>query len=222
MRIEDVRNKNPQIKIRDITDRSFLKFGRIVDEHDFSDLIEYVLYNAPIGGDGNIYVASLPELEAYPVCRKVKEEFYGGMELEAGYCTGKNSALNGLEYHKGSEIDCAATDLILLLGNIWDINGSMYDSIRVEAFYVPKGYAVELYATTLHFAPCRVDDGGFKAVIILPKGTNEPIEKTDRTGCEGKLLFMKNKWLIVHSSKKELIDKGAHPGILGENIEIYL
>jgi hypothetical protein len=32
---------------------------------------------------------------------------------------------------------------------------------------------------------------------------------------------MKNKWLIAHSEREQLINKGAHPGIKGENIKVY-
>lgn len=47
-----------------------------------------------------------------------------------------------------------------------------YETSKVEGFFVPEGTAIEVYATTLHYAPCGVDGQGFKCVVVLPKGTN--------------------------------------------------
>lgn len=65
-------------------------------------------------------------------------------------------------------------------------DGDIYDTAKVEAFFVPAGTGVELYATTLHYAPCTAQEGGFRCVVVLPKGTNEELhlkqrkrEKTD-------------------------------------------
>lgn len=67
--------------------------------------------------------------------------------------------MNALEYHRSSELDIAQTDLILLLGMQQDIeNGDIYDTSKVEAFLVPAGTGVELYATTLRYAPCKKPD----------------------------------------------------------------
>ncbi|GKU85175.1 hypothetical protein NCCP28_45710 [Niallia sp. NCCP-28] len=35
-------------------------------------------------------------------------------------------------------------------------------------------------------------------------------------------MFMKNKWLIAHPEREQLINKGAHPGIKGENIKVNI
>ena len=62
--------------------------------------------------------------------------------------------LNALEYHRSSEANVAATDVILLLGQQSDITDDFkYDTAQLEAFFVPAGTAVELYATTLHYTP---------------------------------------------------------------------
>ena len=80
-------------------------------------------------------------------------------ETKIGYCNGDNHKLNALEYHRSSELDIAQTDLILLLGMQQDIeNGDIYDTSKVEAFLVPAGTGVELYATTLRYAPCKKPD----------------------------------------------------------------
>ena len=86
--------------------------------------------------------------------------------------------LNALEYHRSSEANVAATDVILLLGQQSDITDDFkYDTAQLEAFFVPAGTAVELYATTLHYTPIgtKENDYAFKTGVILPFGTNFPL-----------------------------------------------
>jgi len=54
----------------------------------------------------------------------------------------------------------------------------------------------------------------------LAKGTNTPIEKPASITAEDRLLFMRNKWLLAHPERKQLIEKGAYPGIIGPNIVV--
>ena len=124
-----------------------------------------------------------------------------------------------MEYHRSSEINIAATDLILLLGHQGDIEDDFtYDASRIEAFLLPKGTAVELYATTLHYAPCNANEGGFRAVVVLPKGTNYPLSDTNRTEGEDALLAATNKWLIGHAEGG--LPEGSFIGLKGENITV--
>ena len=91
-----------------------------------------------------------------------------------------------------------------------------YDTEKLEAFYAPAGTVAEFYATTLHYAPCNGNDGGFKVIVVLPKGTNTDIEKADAVLGEDALLFARNKWLIAHPESG--LDKdGAFIGLKGEN-----
>ena len=92
-----------------------------------------------------------------------------------------------------------------------------YDTAKVEAFLVPAGTAVEVYATTLHYAPCNKEDGGFKCVVILPKGTNTDIDFTLPASGEDQLMTAKNNWLIAH---EEAAIEGAFNGLKGENVSI--
>lgn len=55
---------------------------------------------------------------------------------------------------------------------------------------------MELYATTLHYAPCSADEKGAKCVIVLPKGTNEKLDFEPDNEGENKILRDVNKWLI--------------------------
>ncbi len=90
------------------------------------------------------------------------------------------------------------TDAILLVGSQQDVTDDFtYDTSLVEAFLVPKGTAVELYATTLHYAPCSASESGFQVAVVLPLDTNLPLESSHE-GWEDRLLTARNKWLIGH------------------------
>ena len=166
-----------------------------------------------------IYVASVPELEALPVFDELVERTYGEMLVQIGYCNGKNKLLNALEYHRSSEIDVAVSDLVLMLGKRADITEDFqYDSANVEAFLVPAGTAVEVFADTLHYAPCNTGESGFRMVVVLPKGTNLDLAKKHENAIdEEKLLFGTNKWVIAHPDAKI---EGAFNGIIGENLKL--
>jgi hypothetical protein len=222
MSLEQLKEKNSSIKIQDAYSESFKKYGRVIEEFDFKEMIEYMEKETSIPTEGNIYVGSVEEMEAMEETKKIERVFYGEMPVQIGYCNGPNSKLNGLEYHKSSEIDAAVTDLVLLLGKVEDISGNTYSSKKLEAFYLKKGTVVELYGTTLHFAPCKVQEEGFKCIVVLPKDTNLPLENRpciESTG-EERLLTAKNKWLVCHPERKILVDKGVYAGITEENIEI--
>lgn len=110
--------------------------------------------------------------------RQLQEITYGEMPIQIGYCNGRNSRLNALEYHKDSEVNVMATDAILLLGLRSELEEDYtLDTKKVKAFLVPAGTAVEIYATSLHYAPCGVDGKPFQVAIVLPKGTNYPLTK---------------------------------------------
>jgi len=213
--IESLRRMNPHLKIHGVRDGAFAPYGRVIEDHDFSAWLEYVRTNAK-AEDGVHYERRIPALEAQAPKEQIERELYGAMPIQIGWCIGRSKRMNGLEYHKGSEVLVAATDLALILGKVWEMTGSRYDSARAAAVYVPNGTALEIYATTLHLAPLSLHDEGFKALIVLPFGTNAPLEREeDRIG----LLYARNKWLLAHEDGP-LIARGAYPGIDGDNIEL--
>ena len=104
-----------------------------------------------------IYVPSVDELEALDVAKELQNRAYGGLPIQIGYCNGHNKKLNAVEYHRNSEINVAATDLVLLIGEQKDIEDDFtYEYIKIEAFLVPAGTAIEVYATTLHYDACEL------------------------------------------------------------------
>jgi len=204
------------VKIQKVTDPAFRKYGQVLEGYDFTGLIKEMKHT-PVPEDV-IYVPSVEELEALDIMKDLQNKGYGGLPIQIGYCNGHNKKLNAVEYHRNSEINVAVTDLVLLIGHQQDIElDHTYDTSKIEAFLVPAGTGIEVYATTLHYAPCHVNEGGFQCVVVLPKGTNTELTfQTEKTG-EDSLMTAKNKWLIAHEDAKIA---GAFNGLKGENITI--
>ena len=204
------------MKIQKVTDPAFRKYGQVLEGYDFTGLIKEMKHT-PVPEDV-IYVPSVEELEALDIMKDLQNKGYGGLPIQFGYCNGHNKKLNAVEYHRNSEINVAVTDLVLLIGHQQDIEPDhTYDTSKIEAFLVPAGTGIEVYATTLHYAPCHVNEGGFQCVVVLPKGTNTDLTfQTEKTG-EDSLMTAKNKWLIAHEDAKIA---GAFNGLKGENITI--
>ena len=140
------------MKIQNVTDDSFRKYGKVLEGYDFTALIREMKHT-PVP-ENVIYVASVEELESLDVARELQNKGYGGLPIEIGYCNGHNRKLKAVEYHRNSEINVAVTDLVLLIGHQQDIAPDFtYDTANIEAYLVPAGTGIEVYATTLHYAP---------------------------------------------------------------------
>ena len=178
--------------MKSVNDVEFKQYGRVLDV-DTTEFVNTMMAKEAIK-EGVVYEPSDADLEALPLFKQMQDEVYGGLEVEFGFCSGYNDKLNAVEYHRSSEIDIAATDLVLMLGT-----------------------AVELYATTLHYAPCKENNEEFRCGVVLPKGTNLPLKvKPVENKGENQLLFAANKWLIGHSESG--VDKdGGFIGLVGEN-----
>lgn len=210
------------VSIHSVFDDLFSMFGRVIKAQEIAPLIRYMEANTSIPEKGNVYVASEPGLETIePIFSQIQNGIYGGMPIQIGYCNGRNKTYNGFEYHKGSEVNIAVTDFCLVLGHVWQIKNNTFTVGEETVFYVPQGTVLEMYQTTLHLSPCRVCDEGFMNIVILPKGTNTPLQKKIiPKSDEDKLLLQTNKWVIAHPDREPLIRQGAVPGLLGENKEI--
>lgn len=205
------------MEIKKVTDPAFRKYGKIVKNVDFGPLIEALKSSTPLPDDV-AYEPSVEALEATASYAELKSKTYGEMPIQIGYCNGHNYKLNAVEYHRDSEINVAATDAILILGSEQDITDDFtYDTSLMEAFLVEAGTAVEVYGTTLHYAPCSVGDNGFKVGIVLPYGTNFPL-KDSHAGDEDKLITAVNKWLIGHEEGG--FTGTEHIGLVGKNLDI--
>ena len=229
-KLEELGKKN-KVAIHSIHDEAFKSYGRIVEGQDFSALIKYMEQHTDIPADGNIYVASVPEMEALPGAAELQKVCFGDMPVQIGYCNGRNTTYNGFEYHKAAEINIAVTDFMLVLGHSWDITpGLSYSVDQAEVFYVEKGAAIEMFGTTLHLSPLRVCDEGFKGIVVLPRGVNTPLSDAEKTARdvaymageqEARLLLQRGKWVIAHPDREPLMRQGACPGVTGENRELF-
>jgi len=205
--------------IKKVTDIDFKKYGQVLKNYDCSEIIEKMKSSTPLPSDV-IYEPSIKELEDLKIAEDLRIREFGELPIQIGYCNGNNYMLNAVEYHRSSEINIAVTDLILLIGCQQDIEDDYsYDTANIEAFMVPAGTIIEVYATTLHYAPCNVQEDGFKCVVVLPRDTNLPLEKTIEKVNEDALLFARNKWLIGHKDT-DLGEQGAFIGLVGENIHL--
>ena len=211
------------MKILSVKDPAFRKYGRVITNVNFTELVEE-MKKIPIP-EGVVYEPGINALEALPVKKELETVTYGETPIQIGYCNGHNSKLNAVEYHRSSEINVAATDAILLLGQLADVAEDFtYDTSKMEAFLVPAGTGVEVFATSLHYAPCGVDGRGFQVAIVLPQGTNYPLQGTHqkvdhgRAPSEDALLAATNKWLIGHAEGG--LPESAWIGLKGENISI--
>lgn len=204
--------------IQNVMDAAFLAYGRVLTaDYEVGELVE-AMQKTEAPADEVVYYPSIEEFEALPIAEVIQNSLFGGLPMQIGYCNGTNSALNAVEYHRCSEIGVSVTDLILLIGKQQDIEaGNTYDTSKIEAFFVPAGEVVELYGTTLHYAPCGVDGKPFRNVVILPKGTNTEVENAPGGAKEDVLLTAKNKWLIAHKDAKI---EGAFIGLKGENVTV--
>ncbi|WP_294158920.1 DUF4867 family protein [uncultured Selenomonas sp.] len=203
-----------------VNDPQFRPYGRVL-KLDLA-AFEAAIKKVELPKDGTMYEPSTPAFEALPLFTELQDKIFGELPIEFGHCSGRNHKLNAVEYHRSSEVDIAATDLYLMLGKQQDIDPATfhYETKRIETFFVPAGTAVELYATTLHFAPCSAGpDAEFRCGVVLPRGTNVPLVNMKRGTGEDRLLFANNKWLIAHA-ESGLEKDGAFVGLVGDNLTL--
>ena len=206
------------MEILSVLSPEFKAYGRIVDNVDFAPLLEE-LKKTPVP-ENVVYEPSVKALEETATFKQLTQSTFGEMPIQIGFCNGHNSMLNALEYHKDSEVNVMATDAILLLGLRSELEKDFtYNTANVKAFLVPAGTAVEVYATSLHYAPCGVAGKGYQVAIVLPKGTNYPFtQKRDRNAGEDRLMTAVNKWVIGHPEGG--LAEGSFLGLKGENLSV--
>ena len=206
------------MEILSVFSPEFRAYGRVVEGYPVKGLLD-ALAQTPLTV-GVVYVPREPLLHAAPEAQAIGEALYGGMPFQLGWCNGHNTKLNCLEFHRDSEFNLGTEDFILLLARQEEISDGRLDTSRVRSFRVPAGKLVEVYATTLHYAPCHVDaEKGFRVLVALPKGTNT--EKPDITPltAEDQYLWACNKWLLAHPDSAEAA-AGAVAALVGENIDL--
>lgn len=208
------------MKIDSVLDAGFRPYGQVVTgmEETVAQILS-VLKDAP-QPEGVDYVAEYAPLQELPAMVEVSEHLYGGMPVQLGWCNGHNTKLNCLEYHRDSEYNLGTEDFILLLAKRDEIEDGVLDTAKVKAFKVPAGTLVEVFATTLHYAPCHCDAAkGFRVLVALPRGTNTERAVMTAKIPEDEYMTARNKWLLAHPESNEA-KGGAKIGLSGENIDI--
>ena len=207
--------------IYSVNDPEFKSYGNVWDDvpSELTSPVLEALSATPIP-KGSKYVASAPELEGVKDADKLGFLMFGGRPFQLGWCNGHNTKLNCLEYHRDSEFNLGTEDFILLLAKMDDITDGKLDTAKVKAFRAPAGTLVEVYATTLHYAPCHVDPAkGFRVLVALPQGTNTAKPEIKADGGDDAQLWACNKWLLAHVESSEAA-AGAYVGLEGVNIDI--
>lgn len=213
------------MNIKSINDESYQKYGEVLQGYDVTQLLAKLEAATDKPAKGTIYTPGDAALEALPIAAKLQSNAFGGMPVQIGYCNGDNSRLNCLEWHRGSEVNIPANDIVLLLAPRQAVKHGKLDTALVEAFYVPRGTVSLIYETTLHYAPCnavkdgKVSDEGFRVAVVLPRGTNTEKPDIEVMDEEDKFLWAANKWLIAHADSSEA-KAGAFVGLQGVNIDL--
>ncbi len=209
-----------KLNILPVSDPSFRNYGQVLTGYDVKELLETLDRVTPCP-DGVEYVPEQPELQVLAIEKEFRLNAYGGMPVQVGWCNGHNTKMNCLEYHRDSELNVGTEDFILLLAKREDLDeNGVLDAEKVAAYSVPAGVLVEVYATTLHYAPCSAKKGqGFKVIVVLPKGTNLAKPEITVKNAEDEILWAANKWLLAHADSAEAA-QGAKVLIRGENPDI--
>ena len=208
------------MKIYSVYYSEFAPYGRVMEGYDTAALCK-AMRRFPLPESGTAYEPSLLELESAGLYSALRDSAFGGMPVQIGMCWGRNTCLNCLEYHRDSELNVGEGDFILLLARRDELgSGFTLDTGKVKAFRVPAGVLVEVYATTLHYAPCSAANGaGFRVLVALPRGTNGPKPAITALNDEDKTLWACNKWLLAHPESAEAA-QGAVQALTGVNIDI--
>lgn len=208
------------MKIYSVRDREFEPYGKIIEGYDVEQMMR-MLKGFKIGEGYQVdYIPFDETLENTEFARVISDRIFGGLPAQVGCCWGKNTKLNCLEYHRSSELNLSSDDFILLLAKEDEIVDGKIDTSKVKAFRCEAGTLINVFATTLHYAPCSSKNGkGFKVMVALPIGTNTEYSIENPKTVEDRMLFARNKWLIAHSESDEA-KKGAYIGLEGENIDI--
>ncbi|MBR2719082.1 MAG: DUF4867 family protein [Clostridia bacterium] len=206
------------MKILSVYDAEFAPYGRVVEGYDLAGITE-ALKKTPCT-DSVVYTAKDEALHAAAGADKLGEGLFGGMPFQLGWCNGKNTKLNCLEFHRDSEFNLGTEDFILLIAKQDEIINGVLDTSKVKAFKAPAGVLIECYATTLHYAPCSAANGAeFHVLIALPDKTNTDFRPEGGANTLDKMLWARNKWLLAHPESSEAA-QGAVVALTGENIDI--
>ena len=83
------------MKIYNINDASFKKYGKVLKNYKFDELLN-LMENFDCG-ENVIYYPSVEKLENTNDMKILQNEVYGSMPIQIEYCNGHNNKLNALD-----------------------------------------------------------------------------------------------------------------------------
>lgn len=216
--LDELRKKNPDLTILSVEDSEFATYGCVHKSVELPEMKKF-LYSQERDAF-EYYVPGEEAIESLPEAVQFTEDMFGQVPCQIGWYYGKGSKLNAVEYHKCSEVLYEYEPCVLIVGHLWDIKNDELDSADMKIFYCPADMCVELYATTLHFAPARATAEPVMQIVAQSKGTNTPLLVPAKGNePENKYLLERNKWVLIHPEAKESFPT-AFVGIKGANITI--
>ena len=87
-----------------------------------------------------------------------------------------------------------------------------------KLFFVPAGTVVEFFSDTLHYSPCEAHASGFKFIVMLIRGSNQPLPVGYHT--DNPLIVKQNKFQVVHASRTDKINQGIKVGVTGKLVTV--
>ncbi|WP_179394205.1 DUF4867 family protein [Lacticaseibacillus absianus] len=216
--LDQLRTQNPDRDILTLDDPAFADYGIVYPQYTLTDLTA-AMREIPIPTGANVYVPSNPTLEALPVIQQIGADVFAGLPIEAGECAGHSQSLTAVEFHQGSELNIFMTPVVMVIGKRSQLHAGQFNAERdAKLFYVPAGTVVEFYSDTLHYSPCEVTTAGFKFVVMLIQGTNQPFPAGYHS--DNPLIVKQNKFQVVHPSRTDKIAQGIAVGVTGALVSV--
>ncbi|WP_125702502.1 DUF4867 family protein [Lacticaseibacillus daqingensis] len=216
--LEQLRQLNPDRQIRTLDEPEFARFGLVYAQYPLHELDQFMA-TISIPAGANVYTPTNPAMERLPIIQTIGADVFAGLPIEAGECAGHSTALTAVEYHQGSELNIFSTPVVMVLGKRSQMHAGQFNAAQdAQLFYVPAGTVVEFFSDTLHYSPCEVTTAGFKFVVMLLRGSNQPLPADFHS--DNSLIVKQNKFQVVHASRTDKIAQGAQVGVIGELVRI--
>lgn len=217
--LNKLQQKNSEYHIEQINQANFKVYGNVLSDYDLTEVKNFFAENVSYGENGNSYNPSNQELERISVIQKIGNDIFAGMNFSAGECTGQAQSFSAVEYHQGSEVNIMLTDVVMVLGKRSQIQNGLFNAAtKAKIFFIPAGTIIEMYSDTLHYSPIKVESSGFKAVVMVLQGTNQPLPAGFKS--TNPWIVKKNKFQAAHATRKDKLAAGSVEGVSGKLIKL--
>ena len=127
--LNELKIKNPDIELFDINSEEFSTYGRTINGFDIDEIVAEAKKIENVGNGSN-YKPSVVAFEKLDIAGKIKTLLFGENRIQVGYWWGYNSIFGATEWHTSSEINIAVTDLVIIVGHVWDVKNNSIDSSK--------------------------------------------------------------------------------------------